>query len=246
MIKMKQINQISRMNNEMILSPERGGMTPNIVLTTVGVLVKSTEKLTVDNFNILFDEVIKLYKSSCWSLGDTLILSEEHWGTGAAVTKYQEAMQATGYSRSTLRDMVLTCRRFPIEKRSAKLSFSHHREIALANVAPPLRCELLHMAEEENLSCKLLREKIRSYCIKIGQGKEVNKNVKSVLGIEIPEEVLDTDSDSFPKWEAQCIKEWMRKQRSNKYKVKQCDIARDFFASCDKFYREILMFHPAQ
>ncbi|MBR5185278.1 MAG: hypothetical protein IKW19_03155, partial [Akkermansia sp.] len=109
-------------------------------------LVITKEDISAEEFNTVFRTVLSINKSSNWLLGDILLLGDRRWGNQYTTGKYEEAMQATGLSRSTLRDFVQTCKKFPVDKRHAGLSFTHHQEIARTDADPDQREEVLKRA----------------------------------------------------------------------------------------------------
>ena len=123
-------------------------------------LIITKEDITADEYNAVFRTVLSINKSSCWLLGDILLLGDRRWGNQYTTGKYEEAMQATGLSRSTLRDIVLTCKKFPVDKRHAALSFTHHQEIARTDADPDQREEVLQKAAEDKLTCTALRKQL--------------------------------------------------------------------------------------
>lgn len=131
------------------------------VLLTGNGLMMQCDAVDAEAYNHLFRTILTLHKSCCWLLGDVLLLGERQWGNQYTESKYEEAMQATGLTAVTLRLIVLTCRRFPVELRRADLSFTHHQEIARTAADPDQREDFLRQAAEQQLSCAALRQLLR-------------------------------------------------------------------------------------
>jgi len=131
-----------------------------VFLTGIG-LQTSVGKISTASFNKLFSEVLCLEKACRWLLGDTLLLAERQWGNSRADSRYDEACQATGMSRGTLRNIVSVCRAFPREMRRPELSFSHHAEAAVLGEDLAFRDEILARAAKEKMSVRDLRKAIR-------------------------------------------------------------------------------------
>lgn len=211
-----------------------------IQMSSKGLIV-SNEKLTADEYNRVFRTVLSINKSSCWLLGDVLLLGDRRWGNQYTTGKYEEAMQATGLSRSTLRDIVLTCRKFPVEKRHAELSFTHHQEIARTDAAPDQREEVLKKAAEEKLSCTALRKQLHQTrfteepevdTTRPPQGEEPDR-----LGIlDLPERM---SPDAPPKWDALNFGKWAAKQEPMEYTREQCEAALKLLEPLLEYHKEI-------
>lgn len=129
--------------------------------TPQGLILSDADALKPEDFNCIFRSVVRFAKASNWLLGDTLLLCERRWGVTQVQSKYAEAVQATGLSNGTLRNIVATCRAFPPERRHERLSFSHHQEAACFQSSPEARETYLLLAESEKLSCPDLRKRLR-------------------------------------------------------------------------------------
>jgi hypothetical protein len=64
--------------------------------------------------------------SNSWQIGDELLSGEKQFEEAAM----EEAIRATGHSKSTLWDFMRVARTFPRSRRVASLSWSHHKEVA--------------------------------------------------------------------------------------------------------------------
>ena len=203
-----------------------------ISMTGCGLVVEKAEISTAE-FNSLFRNVLTLHKSSCWLLGDTLLLGEKRWGSRATGSKYEEAEAATGMSRGTLRNIVLTCSRFPLEARHPELSFTHHREVAATDANPEQRAAVLEQAAQEKMSCAALRKHLyktrftepeepeEKYDESVEPGKLLDpENPMSI--INLPER---SAPDAPPLWDALKFVDWADKQDTEDYTREQCEQA---------------------
>ena len=205
-------------------------------------LIITKEDITADEYNAVFRTVLSINKSSCWLLGDILLLGDRRWGNQYTTGKYEEAMQATGLSRSTLRDIVLTCKKFPVDKRHAALSFTHHQEIARTDADPDQREEVLQKAAEDKLTCTALRKQLNK--TKFKEEPEVDMSRPPVgeepdrLGIlDLPERV---SPDAPPKWDALNFGRWAAKQEPCEYTREQCDAALELLKPLLEYHEEIM------
>jgi hypothetical protein len=79
----------------------------------------------------------------------------------------KEAMLITGYAQTTLWDFARTARAFsdsPEDPNSRRrdLSWSHHKEVAIADLSPEERCKLLDSAKENEWSIQELRTHVKN------------------------------------------------------------------------------------
>ncbi len=203
-----------------------------ISMTGCGLVVDNAEISTAE-FNSLFRNVLTLHKSSCWLLGDTLLLGEKRWGSRITKDKYEEAAAATGMSRGTLHNIVLTCSRFPLEARHPELSFTHHQEVAATDANPDQRAAVLEQAAQEKMSCTALRKHLHKtrftepdepeekYDESVEPGKLLDPaNPMSI--INLPER---SAPDAPPLWDALKFVDWVDKQDPDEYNLEQCQQA---------------------
>jgi len=87
-------------------------------------------------------------------IGDWINYGEAHYGE-----KYAQAVEETGLSYQGLADMAWTAKQVDFSLRKENLPFSHHKEVA--SLPPPKQAELLDLAEQEQLSVRDLRQKVR-------------------------------------------------------------------------------------
>jgi hypothetical protein len=126
-----------------------------ILMTSMGIQ-DYVESLSVDEWLQFGKHMIKLKDSIQWILGDWFNIGEgksNQWGT-----KYQEGVESTNYSYSSLTKFAYVARRVEFFRRRKNLSFSHHVEVA---ELPPAKQEaLLTKAETESWSVRQLRDAI--------------------------------------------------------------------------------------
>ena len=205
-------------------------------------LVITKEYISAEEFNTVFRTVLSINKSSNWLLGDILLLGDRRWGNQYTTGKYEEAMQATGLSRSTLRDFVQTCKKFPVDKRHAGLSFTHHQEVARTDADPDQREEVLKRAADEKLTCTALRKQLLK--TKFKEEPEVDLSRPPVgeepdrlALLDLPERV---SPDAPPKWDAFNFGRWAEKQEPCEYTREQCEAALDLLKPLLEYHEEIM------
>ena len=231
------VNSTSKTYSVMVPSGVDG-----IQLTGNGLIVQKSE-LTSEEFNTLFRTVLSLHKSSCWLLGDILLLGDRQWGNRYTDGKYEEAMRATGLSRSSIRDIVRTCKLFPVDKRHPDLSFTHHREIASTDANPIQRDEVLQQAAKEKLTCTALRKQLKQ--TRFVEEDEPEDNSRPPQGeepdrlglLDLPERV---SPDAPPLWDAMKFKQWVNKQEPEEYTAEQCAQAIKLTEDIADFYQQVL------
>jgi hypothetical protein len=113
------------------------------------------EDLTYEEWEVVGDTLKGMQKSIRWWWGDWIAFGEKAvWGE-----KYTQGMNETGLDYSSLQHMVYTSQRVEIWRRRHKLSWSHHNEVA--KLEPADQDKWLAIADEEHLSHKELRERLR-------------------------------------------------------------------------------------
>lgn len=95
-----------------------------------------------------------------WAIGDWLNYGEKKYGE-----KYKEALQTTGLSYQTLRDIKNVSAAFELSRRRDSLPFSTHREVAY--IPPEEADALLERAEAEDLSKREVRDLVRRRPVEI-------------------------------------------------------------------------------
>ncbi len=206
-----------------------------ISMTGCGLVVANTE-ISPAEFNTLFHNVLGLHKSSCWLLGDVLLLGDNRWGSRITKDKYAEAMAATGLSANTLQRIVLTCRRFPVHTRHPELSFTHHQEVAATDADPDQRAAVLEQAAQEKMSCTALRKHLHKTRFNETEEEKAERqaNTRSDIDghfidpenplsiINLPERV---SPDAPPLWDAYKFVGWAAQQAPEDYTREQCEQA---------------------
>ena len=203
-----------------------------ISMTGSGLVVENAE-ITPAEFNTLFENVLTLHKSSCWLLSDVLLLGDQRWGNRYTGSKYEEAMAATGMSRGTLRNIVLTCSRFPLEARHPELSFTHHLEVAATDANPDQRAAVLELAAQEKMTCTTLRKHLHKTRFTEPEEPEekFDENVEpgKLLDPENPMSIINLPErsapDAPPLWDALKFVDWADKQDTEDYTREQCEQA---------------------
>lgn len=99
-------------------------------------------------------QISGILDSSAWWLGDWLVFGKANYAD-----RYQLAIQHAGLRYQTLRNYAWVSRRFPTDRRRAKLSFRHHAEVASLQLEEQER--LLDLAEREQWTIKHLRNAIQ-------------------------------------------------------------------------------------
>jgi hypothetical protein len=94
-------------------------------------------------------------RGSGWWIGDWVRFGNARYGE-----KYDIAARITGYDTQSLMNMAYVASRFDSSRRREKLSFSHHAEVAALPLDEQERW--LDRAERERLSCRRLRQELRT------------------------------------------------------------------------------------
>jgi hypothetical protein len=89
-----------------------------------------------------------------WLLGDWLNFGEKAYGE-----KYVEATRISEYEATTLRNMAYVCSQVEMSRRSDKLSFAHHYEVA--DLGSKEQEQWLSMAEQGKWSVMEMRAEMR-------------------------------------------------------------------------------------
>ena len=132
-----------------------------ITVTPLGLKVEEGATVTPEAFSELFAKVLGFSKAANWLLGDTLALADRTWGNRFSGSKYEEAAVALGVCVGTVKGIVRTCQRFPMEQRSAELSFTHHLEVCNTRLSEDEQEQAIKEAEEKNMSCSAFRKRLR-------------------------------------------------------------------------------------
>jgi len=227
------------MTSKMLPGIVESGVT-GIQMTGNGLIINK-EDVSAEEYNCVFRTVLSIHKSSCWLLGDILLLGDRKWGNQYTVGKYEEAMEATGLSRGTIRNIVMTCKKFPVEQRHPRLSFTHHLEVATTDADPDQREEVLRKAAEEKMTCTALRKQLHQTKFKAEPEVDLSRppvgEEPDRLGIlDLPERV---SPDAPPMWDALKFGKWAAKQEPMEYTREQCKAALKLLAPLLEYHEEI-------
>ena len=219
-----------------------------VELTVTGLVVHD-DNLSSAEANKLFATVLSMHKSCNWLLGDTLLLLDKKWGNQHTGSKYEEAANITGYSINTLRMMVRVCKAFPIDKRHANLSFTHHQEAACISGDYATRESMLTAASENKQSIREFRKTVREHNAKPkldekGQPipehiahPELGENTDRPFGlIDLPERAAP---GAPPLWDALKFSDWVDKQEPETYTAEQCAQAIELTENIADFYERV-------
>lgn len=201
-------------------------LTPCVVrgvtLTAMGIRTERQD-LSTEEFNCLFSASLSISRSANWLLGDTLNLADRQWGNNATGSKYEEAARKTGLSLNSIKQIALTCKAIPLERRHPDLSFTHHVEARCYSCNPDVQDKLLAQASEQRLNVKTMRKAIYEKAAETRtpeQQAENGENDDRPFGlIDLPERV---SPDAPPMWDALKFVAWVAKQEPDNYDYEQC------------------------
>jgi hypothetical protein len=100
------------------------------------------------------EQLGQFMRAAAWAIGDWVFHGQWEYRK-----RYEEALAVTGLDYGTLRDYAYVAGRFELERRHAKLSFTHHRIVAA--LKPAEQDRWLKRAETEKWSSKELLEHVR-------------------------------------------------------------------------------------
>ena len=128
------------------------------------------ERLTVDSWRHIGEQISCIAQASAWWLGDWLIYGQDKYPD-----RYKRAMLGTSLDYQTLKNYAWVARRFEPSRRRDRLSFQHHVEVA----ALPLteQDSWLTRAEEFGWSRNELRRQLRSQIEGPSQGRDQRPDV---------------------------------------------------------------------
>jgi hypothetical protein len=142
------------------LPRERLGQTQELSLPAPGTISVSAVGWTpggplhVRRWVACGKRLVQVRSASSWWIGDWMRYGNAQYGE-----KYGAASLATGYDRQTLMNLAYVSSRFPVERRRASVSWSHHAELA---AMPEAEQEAwLDRIERDRLSVRSLREEAR-------------------------------------------------------------------------------------
>lgn len=139
---------------------------PGVTISPLGITT-TREDISRDEYNSLFRTVVSMSRCANWLLGDALNLADRQFGNQYTGSKYDEAAEATGLSRSTIRDIAQTCKAITIDRRHPDLSFTHHREAFAHSKNPDEQDHVLATASEQGQSVKDMRKSVRTRTVEL-------------------------------------------------------------------------------
>ncbi len=211
-----------------------------IQLTPLGIIA-SREDLSAEEYNTLLRSALVISRASNWIIGDTLNIAERLWGNKATGSKYAEAAAFTGLSISALKQISLTCRAIPYERRHADLSFTHHVEARSHSCNPDIQDNALAEASEQKQSIREMRKAMRSAqaaeCAAKPELSAGAENDDRPFGlIDLPERAKP---GAPPLWDALKFADWVKKQDPEEYDREQCEQALELAAPIAEYYEAV-------
>jgi hypothetical protein len=128
---------------------------PFIEISNIGL--KLANDLTLQEWLVLGENFGNAMKKASWCIGDWMVYGEKKWGRQTLFEGdgfdekcnripsdiYEKAVACTKLDRQVLKNYAVVSRAFPVDKRAAQLSFSHHR--VLAPLPPEKRIEWMNV-----------------------------------------------------------------------------------------------------
>lgn len=127
----------------------------SFTLTSLGFEMPSD--VSLDEYGNLGDLLFQLEGSLQWLIGDYAVHAKE--GTDYGET-YTELLEKYDRSYSTISKWKMTCEKIPFFRRRKNLGWSHHTEIAQAELTDEQRWDLLDLCDKNEWSVRKLREMI--------------------------------------------------------------------------------------
>jgi len=147
------------MNAPVLIDATSGEVLPSLAWDSVALHIP--EDTDFDQWAGIGRALQQMERSVMWWIGDWLRFGERRWGE-----TYTQAVEATGYSRSTLQDAKWVAGAFQASERSEALSWSHHA--AAAALPAPDRAEVLARAAAEKLSTRDVKALARQERNRVG------------------------------------------------------------------------------
>jgi hypothetical protein len=154
------VHSLGSSNKPVFLAPdpvssEAVGDAPSPVLLTPVSWSANTD-LDLAAWIVYGRRIGALGRATAWWIGDWL-----NYGNAAYGAKYTRAANVTGYDVQSLMNMAYIANRFVPSRRRARLSWSHHVEVAA--LPDGAQDEWLDRAEAHRLSVRSLRELLRTH-----------------------------------------------------------------------------------
>ena len=140
-------------------------------LTLTGFIIEPG--LSYDEWAEMGHGLVAMAQSSMWWVGDWLLYGEHAYGE-----KYTQAVEATGYGLSTLKNYQWVSDRFPPETRRAELSHTHH--VAAASLDESARTDLLQRAVEEGMTSGQVRGRAKALKAKTEEPERKTSGVEVI------------------------------------------------------------------
>jgi hypothetical protein len=136
-----------------------------------GIGLEVTERITLEQWMSIWKRLTVIHKGINWAIGDLLIYADTRrdWGQD-----YTQGLSHLGIDPDTMANMKWVSSRFPRELRRAKLSFTHHQEVAGMN--PVDREDWLDLCEQEGWSSGRLRKRIHDARVLAGTNRPSAKS----------------------------------------------------------------------
>lgn len=136
---------------DLLVRLEQGG-----AITATSCDLRSRSDLTFEQFRSVCALVGRAASAVRWWAGDLVLFGETVYGEAAA-----QALEELRMSPEGLTDCARVAAAFPRSKRSAALSFGHHRTLAGHWLEPARRYDLLAQAEREGMTVRELEAVVR-------------------------------------------------------------------------------------
>jgi len=149
-------------------------------LTRTGFLIEPG--LVYEEWAAMGHGLIAMAEASMWWVGDWLLYGEHEYGE-----KYAQAVEATGYGLSTLKNAQWVSDRFPPEARREELSHSHH--VAAAGLDESARADLLARAVEEGMTSGEVRGRAKAIKAKAAEPERPKNSAVEVISPTAPKTV---------------------------------------------------------
>lgn len=126
-------------------------------ITTLGF--EMPDNVSIEEYRDLGALLFNMEGALQWSIGDWIVAAKAGEDSTYGTT-YKEIMEQSDRSYSTVSKYKLVAERIEFFRRRKNLSYTHHSEIAQANISDKQRDKLLNDAEINNWTIKQLREAI--------------------------------------------------------------------------------------
>jgi hypothetical protein len=136
---------------DLLVRLEQGG-----ALTATGLDLRTRPDLTFEQYRSVCALVGRAASAVRWWAGDLVLIGDALYGEEAA-----QALEELRLSPEGIAESARVAAAFPPSKRSAALSFGHHRVLAGRWLEMPERIALLDRAEREGLSVRALEAVVR-------------------------------------------------------------------------------------